>query len=293
MKEQGRNNLTTTIIDGLRLCYNAEPSLLQGLKETQLGDRLPIGCYSLFRKQMEHFAYGFAVMGADGQVFGDFYFERIGDTNNENNSLWYRVENSVLYDAELLKQALKIPELLDLRFKNFTALDLAKDFTKNISYLILRLKRDKALRMIVNGKAITNRKATIPVMNVVYSVTADKLRSPTVNIRQQNAVGDKHRGICICSYDKGNEIRSKKEKMYIMDFYGHPKTLHRLEVHQNSIEIRDFCDGRKIAQSLDLLFDQTFLTDMFYQHLSSVLRFSKGRKKLAWPTLLGCTDRYI
>ena len=33
----------------------------------------------------------------------------------------------------------------------------------------------------------------------------------------------------------------------IKDFYGNPKSLHRLEVHQNNEEIKDFCRSNGIA----------------------------------------------
>ena len=88
----------------------------------------------------------------------------------------------------------------------------------------------------------------------------------------------------LCAYNKNNEIATSSNKEYIREFYGNPKTLHRLEIHQNCQEIKDYLKGA--VQDITLLSDQGFLDGMFLAHLSSLLRFNKGRKHLDWQEIL-------
>ena len=98
-------------------------------------------------------------------------------------------------------------------------------------------------------------------------------------------------GLTMCAYNKGNEIDKASGKEYIREFYGNPKMLHRLEVHLNNQEIKDYCRNVvNVVQDIELLSDQDFLDAMYDYHLSSLLRFTRGRKKLDWNEIL-CTGR--
>lgn len=54
----------------------------------------------------------------------------------------------------------------------------------------------------------------------------------------------------------------------------------------NNEEIKDFCKSNGIAQDVNLIFNQDFLDNMYEAHLSSLLRFTKGRTKLEWREIL-------
>ena len=88
------------------------------------------------------------------------------------------------------------------------------------------------------------------------------------------------------SYNKINEIDNISNKTYIKDFYDYPKHLHRLEIHQNNQEIKDYCDSKNISQDISLIFNQKFLDEMYIAHLSSLLRFTRKRKKIDWQEIL-------
>ena len=156
---------------------------------------------------------------------------------------------------------------------------------KNIVNVIRRLYKDERITTIVNGKAIKNRKQIIPEFHIDYSVSLERLKNPTFYAKQKKAVHDKTKGVCVSCYNKRAEIENTS-KQYILDFYGSPKCLHRLEVHLNSEEIRRYCSMKKIPQTIDLIFDQDSITDMFFYYLSSVVRFTKGRTKLDWRDIL-------
>lgn len=274
--------LGTTILDELRLCYIAEPSFFDDLSLTAVGERIDFADFSMVRILGQHFRYLFKVFVGKKQV-GNFYYGQYGTA--DSCYAWFKFENQVLYDSELFRTTLDIPYKLKLTFNNITALDLTKDFKKNIVNVIRRLYKDERITTIVNGKAIKNRKQIIPEFHIDYSVSLERLKNPTFYAKQKKAVHDKTKGVCVSCYNKRAEIENTS-KQYILDFYGSPKCLHRLEVHLNSEEIRRYCSMKKIPQTIDLIFDQDSITDMFFYYLSSVVRFTKGRTKLDWRDIL-------
>ena len=255
------------------------------------GEKMMIQEYSIYRVHKDRFEYGYNILNSAHTIIGQIYFGRDCDETKDDTRVWFRIENKVLYDTDLLRCVLTtLPNLLGLQFCHITSIDLAKDFKKSTTHLIDRLFRNKCITTIINGKVIKNRKQQIVGLNTNYGRCLDRLLNPTINLKQRKARHDKSQGLCIISYNKLVEIE-ESQKQYILDFYGNPKRLHRLEVHQNSSEIKDYCKVRDIEQSVDLIFDKDFLTDMYFYHLGAVLRFRDGRKKLAWSDLLGCTDR--
>lgn len=274
--------LGTTILDELRLCYIAEPSFLDDLSLTAVGERIDFADFSMMRILGQHFRYLFKVFVGKKQV-GNFYYGQYGVV--DSCYAWFKFENQVLYDGELFRTTLDIPYKLKLTFNNITAIDLTKDFKKNIVNVIRRLYKDERITTIVNGKAVKNRKQIIPEFHIDYSVSLERLRNPTFYAKQKKAAHDKTKGVCVSCYNKRAEIENTS-KQYILDFYGCPKCLHRLEVHLNAEEIRRYCSMKKIPQTIDLIFDQDSITDMFFYYLSSVVRFTKGRIKLDWRDIL-------
>lgn len=274
--------LGTTILDELRLCYIAEPSFLDDLSLTAVGERIDFADFSMVRILGQHFRYLFKVFVGKKQV-GNFYYGQYGIV--DSCYAWFKFENQVLYDGELFRTTLDIPYKLKLTFNNITAIDLTKDFKKNIVNIIRRLYKDEGITTIVNGKAIKDRKRIIPEFHIDYSVSLERLKNPTFYAKQKKAVHDKTKGVCVSCYNKRTEIENTS-KQYILDFYGNPKCLHRLEVHLNAEEIRRYCSMKKIPQTIDLIFDQDSITDMFFYYLSSVVRFTKGRTKLDWRDIL-------
>lgn len=274
--------LGTTILDELRLCYIAEPSFLDDLSLTAVGERIDFADFSMVRILGQHFRYLFKVFVGKKQV-GNFYYGQYGIV--DSCYAWFKFENQVLYDGELFRTTLDIPYKLKLTFNNITAIDLTKDFKKNIVNIIRRLYKDEGITTIVNGKAIKDRKRIIPEFHIDYSVSLERLKNPTFYAKQKKAVHDKTKGVCVSCYNKRTEIENTSKK-YILDFYGNPKCLHRLEVHLNAEEIRRYCSMKKIPQTIDLIFDQDSITDMFFYYLSSVVRFTKGRTKLDWRDIL-------
>ena len=283
-----KKDLGRTILDELRICYTAEPTLLDDLAEIDFGDWKNYGDFTLFRVVSKHFRYAY-------EVFYGLEFEnrkkvaslRFGHYVEQRQSayIYFRVENEVLYNQELLITTLTLPDLFGMNFQHYTSIDTARDYKFNAVQRIRRIAKDKDVKVIVNGKVV-NKEKDIREGMFVFPLNFKKLSNPTITVKQAKAIKDKTKGLSLCGYNKNKEIESASHKAYIKDFYGNPKSLHRLEVHQNNEEIKDFCKRNKIVQDINLIFNQDFLDAMYEAHLSSLLRFTKGRTKIEWKEIL-------
>ena len=280
------------VIDELRLCYVAEPSLLEDLSKVEVGDSWTAPPFILFRQRGDRFEFTFAVclgeMGEHEEI-GVLKYGRYGA--GDSPYVYFKILNWVLYSPPTLQLAMSLPDLLGLLFNNFTTIDIAIDFRKNISTIIKRMMRDERVTTILNGRAQKDRKRIIQGMTVDYSTSLKRLHCPTITLRQAKAKRNKDKGITVQAYDKKAEIKAGSGKDYILEYYDQPRFLFRLEVRLNYHELQDYCKREKLAQSAELVFDPAFLQGAFYYHLSAVLRFTKGRRPLAWEDIIACTGR--
>ena len=173
-----------------------------------------------------------------------------------------------------------------MTINNFTALDVAVDTPVNVPSLIKKMMRDKNITTILNGKAIKDRKAILPELFFEYSSSLDRLRNPTITIKQKKAISNKNEGITVQAYDKRAEVLNHSGKQYVLDFYDNPKRLYRLEVRLRYRELSDYLRLIKSPAMTEQLFSQQFLINIFIYHLASVIRFTKGRRRITWRELL-------
>lgn len=283
-----KTDLGRTIIDELRLCYTADSILLDDLSKLKNREWKDFGDFSLFRTVSRHFKYGFDVLyNLHPTGRKKVATLRFGHHSEQEQSfyVYYRLENEVLYDHLTFDITMKFPELLGITFKHITSIDLARDYRFDVVKRIRKIARDEAVKVIVNYKTIDKSKDMSEGM-FIFPLNFKKLSNPTISIKQVKAVKDKSKGLTLCAYNKSREIEIKSHKDYIKEFYGNPKSLYRLEVHQNNVEIKDFCEKNGIVQDASLITDQQFLDAMYDAHLSSLLRFTKGRTKLNWRDIL-------
>lgn len=282
----------TPVIDALRLCYVAEPSLLQDLSRFNIKSSRKFGDFTLTRVAADRFEFFFIIfLDADRtrKELGSLKFGRYGAA--DSLYVYYQVQNEILYDRELLDQALLFPDLLGLYFNNFTAIDIALDHKKNFSAIIKRMMRNEKITTILNGKAIKDRKELIKGVSFDYASSLSRLHCPTITIKQAKAARNKSKGITIQSYDKKAEIETQSGKDYILNQYGNPQHLFRLEVRLSYANLKGYFSRLGQSQTIAALFDTAVLEDLFFFSLSSVLRFSRGRKPLAWQDILECNGR--
>ena len=278
--------LGRTIIDELKLCYVAELSLLDELSKIKLGGWADFDNFTIFRVVCEHYQYGFNVLynsdSYDRKKVATFKFGRYGEQRFPQYVI-YRIENETLYNQALFNTTLRFPEMLGVTFQHITSIDLCRDYIFNVVSRIRKVAKDDKVSILVNGKVVDKR-ADIDCGKLTHTLNFNKTKNPTLNICQKNAKKDKTQGLTLCAYNKNNEIAVSSNKEYIREFYGYPKTMHRLEIHHNCQEIKDYLKGA--VQDITLLTDQEFLDGMFLTHLSSLLRFNKGRKHLEWQEIL-------
>ena len=283
-----KNDLGHTIIDELRLCYTAESILLDELSKLEIGGWKDFGEFSLFRTVSRHFKYGFDVLyNLHPTGRKKVATLRFGHHCEQEQSfyVYYRFENEVLYDHPIFDVTTMFPEMLGMIFQHITSIDLARDYRFDVVKKLRKIAKDETVKVIVNCKVIDKSKDVSEGM-FFFPLNFKKLSNPTISIKQAKAVKDKSKGLTLCGYNKAKEIETSSHKDYIKQFYGNPKSLHRLEVHQNNEEIKDFCKSNNISQDIRLITDQDFLNSMYDAHLSSLLRFTKGRTRLNWRDIL-------
>ena len=99
-------------------------------------------------------------------------------------------------------------------------------------------------------------------------------------------IKDKGKGTTLTAYNKKVEIANSSGKKYIEEFYNNPGKLHRLEVHLNNDEVKEYLNRTKQELSFYSLIDNRFLYDLFDQTLNSLIRFEYKGIKLDWDDLL-------
>lgn len=280
--------LGKTIIDALTLCYLAEGKVLDHLREVK--HQYHIDTFTLLRTTGKHYKEHFDIYLHKKKV-ATIYFDRYGSTGDEPY-VWLRIENHVLYNQQLHIETLKLAELIDIDFNNITYIELARDFTYNITQKIRSLMRNQELKTIINGKQIKNRDDEVVGIIRTCKISLNKDLPKSLCIKQAKAEKNKYDGITMDSYNKMDEIISKSHKQYILDYYGNPKKLHRLELRLNNPDIKKISRTLGVSVTDDTIFNQDALDQIYLQALQSLLRFTDGRKKLDWQMLFDCNLRY-
>ena len=278
------------VIDELKICYKANKERLEPLMDVEAGGRYEIPDFHLFRIIHDRFRYCFDVVRKKEKV-AQLRFGLYTDTNDSVNYVFLKVMNPVLYEQSMLKRVLTVPDFFGLTINNFTALDVAVDTPVNVPSLIKKMMRDKSIKTILNGKAIKDRKAILPELFFEYSSSLDRLRNPTITIKQKKAIANKNEGLTVQAYDKRAEILNHSGKQYVLEYHDNPKRLYRLEVRLRYRELSDYLRLIKSPAMTEQLFSQQFLINIFIYHLASVIRFTKGRRKISWRELLDGNGR--
>ena len=231
----------SVIIDELKVCYRANFDTLTPFMAVATGETLYYGEYRFYRTCNSRFRHFFTIMDMEGEI-GQLKFGLYSEaTNCATSYVFLKIQNMVLYDPERLARILTLPDEMGMEFNNYTQIDLAFDTRVNVPSLIKRLLRDKTITTIINGKAIKDRKKVQDGVCFEYSTSLDRLKHPSITFKQRKAVNNKNEGITVQAYDKKSEIDNHSGKQYILEYYGHPKQLYRLEVRLPYQELKDYC----------------------------------------------------
>lgn len=283
------------ICDALTVCCEVENStLFDKISALEFGESMEFYDFTLTRIDGRYFKNIYTIRyyeQGEEKTFGQLKFG-LNNGSSENNTFesgkpkaWLTLSNQGLYENATSYLGY-ICEILHLNVHNFTSVELALDTPFDVSRSLYRLYRNKEITTILNGKRIVNRDEDRPEISRTLSGSLNKDKYQTIYIKQRNAIHDKSRGVSLKTYDKMAEIRNSSDKEYILDYYAHPRTLYRTEVHLNNDEIRDYLQKRGIDLN-PYMMDWSVLEDMFFYHLNSLIRFERGREKILWEDLLG------
>lgn len=308
-------NIGKTILDEARLCYVADDFLRNELSSIKYYRQEDGFC--LLRTKRDFFRHCFTVYWGEYETrtkpIAQIYFSHTGNTLESENEqqedyIFFRLENRILYQPEdEIRKVLTIPTLYGMLFHHFTRLDFAKDFKKNIVNVINRLMKRTDIGTIINQTWEDNHKKILNTLKEFRDRTLDRAINPELIVMQANAVKNKNNGIIVSAYNKLAEIRNKYSydgyKQYILDYYGCPKkSLHRLEVRVNGQSITNYCNNEEhyVPMTEEILFDNTLLTNMYFEFLGRVLRFTRVstsrngkrtlRKPIPWQEVL-CNNK--
>lgn len=287
------------MIDKCRLCFKAEPQLLDDLETIKIGGTISYKGMSLTRIYEDDAYFNVYCIHEDGKAyFGKFKFNlKIGGVHGNmfedgTRKSWVAIDNKVLYDRQRLRFIYNVAENLNLTLNNFTMLELCRDMGFNVPALIKRYLHDSSITTILNRTVIHDRIEDRPEITYDYNGSLSRqLKYLTVYVKQREAIANKNKGVFLKAYNKKHEIETCSDKKYIMNYYHNPKSLYRLEVSINSEESSQYLKG---CASLDVLFDQQSLEDMYYHFIKRILRFRIGAKRvLDWKSILDNTiDKY-
>lgn len=277
-------------IDMLRLCFEiTEPAIFDYLATLEPAEKVDFYDFYLARIDGKHFEYVYEIryndLGVD-KLFGELRFginrndDEANTHTNGTRKAWISISNRVLYTTEEMHYLRYIADVLNLELHNITCLDLCLDMTMNIARYLRKLIRCKDMTVILNGKRVLDRKADRPQIIYTMSGNLDRDKYLTVNIKQKKAIKDKSRGSTLVAYDKRAEIANSSSKDYISDLYGWPSKLHRLEVHLNNDELKDYFSRTGEELNIGTIFNDKFLFRLFYYTLESLIRFERNGKKI-------------
>lgn len=283
-------------LDMLRLCFEAEhPEILDHFSSFRVGGKIDLYDFYLLRIEGRHFEYVFEIryneLGED-KLFGELKFglnrndDEANTHANGKRKAWISVANRVLYKKDEFHYLPFIAETLYLSLHNITSLDLCLDMEMNIARYIKRLIRCKDFGVILNGKRVKDRKEDRPEITYTLSGNLNRDKYLTLNIKQKKAIRDKSRGSSLTAYNKRAEIVNSSSKHYISDAYGQPSKIHRLEVHLNNDEVKDYFNKTREELNFGTIFNERFLWGLFYYTLKSLIRFEKNGKKVEWWDVL-------
>ena len=272
------------VIDELQLCFNRANSLsAYHLEHVKKGESVTIDGYEFLRHSNDRFKYSFSVYDTQKECVATLKFGRFAGERGE--LAYFRVENPILYNPDKLNEVLKIPFHMHMDLHNITALDLAYDTHLNTYKLIRNKMRSMTVETIINDKRIHDRTSLIKGVDVCFSVTEERLKNPTITIRQKKAIHNKYRGVTVQAYNKKEEIENISHKDYILERYGCPRHLHRLEVRLHNEQVKEFLQDRPVDPVV-LLNKPELLKEMFLHYLERVIKFKSNNKLEEWSTLL-------
>lgn len=299
MSKKVSPNLGRVVIDWLELSYNNNSVFKEDI--IKLESATTWRGYIIVPTRSCGYEYAFDVYWSFGDTapFAQIKFNM--HAKRKDYHIVVGINNRIFYGPRQdLKDALLIGEKLGLVYNNIRRIDLAIDMPKDITRLINQYQHKKNIALRVNGKCIWRDNEDT---GLIFLANGNRKR----NKLNEFFVHTSNKSASIKSYDKIKEITDKQHnrkysinyKDYILDYYSHPNKLYRLEVSARGRFIYDFIQRKGISSLVmyRMLCDETWLTSLFKDWLSSILSFShfsisktgqyRSRGGVSWNEILG------
>lgn len=217
--------------------------------------------------------------------FGLLYF---GSKKIENNFIYIKVDNEILYNNEYLNLIYYIEESLYLRFHHIYALDICYDTNINLIKCAINMGNDKEITPIILDSKIKDNKAFIKNYFYICSGTLDNpIKYKSLYIR------NKEKDLIANIYDKRFEIDiCNNDKKYISDRF--ENCIYRFEVRAQTKSLFDTIKkitninqneyGREVCRDIlnEICYSQItnkyFLFNLFIHLSNRLIRINKKRE---------------
>lgn len=292
-------------------CTSGNEQIWKDLSQKEVGETIDMPNFYLRKIEGKYFSNVFQLCYYEPDlekdiVWGELKFGMGRDeiaSNHDPRSgerfVWISVNNRILYTERRWEKGLNkgevcrddtvhlyyFMEVFGLEFYHISTLDLALDCNFDVARRIKAALRCKAYTTILNGRAVTDRLDDRPEIVSVYTGNLDRDKYLTLYVKQKHALNDKSKGLVLTAYNKNNEL-VKSGKDYISEFYGNPKKLYRLEIHFNADDVKMYVKKLGVELTVGLIFQESFLWDMYEDALNRLLRFSEDGETLGWGYIL-------
>ncbi len=222
------------------------------------------------------------------EVYATLHINTVCDIQFQETTVkgvWVSFENKALYDGRFEQLYFKLITSLYLQFNNITKIELALDSTYSINKIAYRYIKNKNLEIMINGIVVDRKEK----LNLYYNsiTTANRVIEHFIQIENKKYIHNaKHKGMSLKSYDKQQEIvDNNNEKEYILEKYGCPSKLYRLEITLSGEAAMEYVNRYRIDCE-KLMFNSDQLQVMFFTHINRLLRWRKGRTIIKWEDLI-------
>ena len=283
MIKQNRINL-----DRLELTYTTSDEVRTYLSDKKV-EKYQIEDVTLIREQSRLYENEFSIIVQDYDkeqgVFdcciGHLHF---GSPNPNRQHVYIVYENQALYNDLFVAIRYYLEDVLGLKFKQVSKIDVAVDFNFNIIRRFYRLYKNSEYNLIINGKKVEGVKQKVAdVLHVAGNTTRKRpMANPMPIIKNSDG------SLSLKAYNKTREIEEESHKDYITDAVGFAR-MYRFEVSCGNHKALKPSLSKLGISEVDLytgLQNDDTLLSLFCVLLDRLIRVQKGRHSYSLMDIL-------
>ena len=283
MIKQNRINL-----DRLELTYTTCDEVRNYLSDKKV-EKYQIEDVTLIREQSRLYENEFSIIVKDYDTeqgifdccLGHLHF---GSPNPNRQHVYIVYENKALYNSMFVHIRYYLEDVLGLKFKQVSKIDIAVDFNFNIIRRFYRLYKNGEYNLIINGKKIEGvEQKVVDVMHIAGNNPRKRpMANPTPVIKNSDG------SLSLKAYNKTKEIEEESHKDYIADAIGFCR-MYRFEVSCGNHKALKPSLSKLGMSEIDLytgLQNEDTLSSLFYALFDRLIRVQKGRHSYSLMDIL-------